>query len=597
MNLKYWPNKIATTSDDNFEIIFSDDQNILTLIWENGSWKSTILESILEKKLDLEEWLVIAYSSWLNESFTSVLKPYIDKNKSLTINGDIEVESSNRLLNWFYFTKEWAALLIFLAYSLKKKWLVSTFFWDEKQAYLIPKDSDFFIQLDIEIGKTYIKTLEKSEWEHKSLLTSDFHIKLEKLMNNLRLGTLWNWQKKGKDWSISEKRQYEFEKDGKFTSMVLFSEDVKDIFGTDKDKILNFLWLLTNKNYFLNPQDVKLYFDKGLSLNSLSDGEFQLLIVYALLDIFDSWDTVFLFDEVDSHLHYKNLNILWENLRSIQWKIITTTHIPDSILNNDIAQIRLVREWIIDKDNTPNSLLNRLENISDKNVYEKKVASNIEYICLIDDCTDWFIFLEFAKIKKWTLYDTKIESIHPVKCNSGFKWQPNEIFWWKKLNWIDDFIAKNSNFKTKKIFSICDKDECPIAQIGEDMKFKEYHNGKNSKVQQFWGTWNIYYLSWKRREIENYFLSYTLLSEVWLLEQVNNELGWSQKIQSWNPWDNNWVRDFQAKEIVQMFAQKDLNWNMVWKEYDDLKQIIEKIPANEISDDIEKMYNFIISKI
>jgi hypothetical protein len=34
-----------------------------------------------------------------------------------------------------------------------------------------------------------------------------------------------------------------------------------------------------------------------------------------------------------------------------------------------------------------------------------------------------------------------------------------------------------------------------------------------------------------------------------------------------------------------------------WTDYDKLKQIISKIPANEISEDIVKMYEFIKSKV
>lgn len=601
MNLKYSPNKISKV---NKEITLNS--KITTLIWENWSWKSAILEKIFGNSFSDKENLIIAYSSWLNESFSKILTGFTDISKDLTISW-ISKWYKDNIINSFYFNKYWWWILIFLAYSLKNNkdnewikylWKVKSFFNNDKNKYLIQKEP--LLQFHIDIKKWYIDNLEKWYWKEKSLETSDFHIMLDNLLNNVQL---WTLRKSERTWDKEmalklTKNEYDFSKPKRFTSMVLKTENVKDIFSNNKNKILYFLWLLTNKNYFLDVNDIKLYFNNWeIELNDLSDWEFQLLVVYSLLDLFDSTDTTFLFDEVDSHLHYENINKLWEILASIEWKVITTTHIPDSIINNNIKQIKLVKEWLIDIDNTANSLINRLWNISDSYLYEKKLASKIENIVLIDDCTDWFIFLELSKIKKWLNYNNKIESIQPIKCNSWFNWNPNEIFWEKKIDRINDFILKNNSFFTKKIFSLCDKDECPIAKIDDNMKYKEYHTWTNQKTQQFWNWWNIYYLSWKRREIENYFLSYTLLSEYWLLNEVNIELWNSNKLQLNYPWDNDIVRNFQAKEIVQKIAQKELNWKYVWKDYNDLKEIISKIPADEISEDIEKVYDSIISKI
>lgn len=588
MHLKYSPNKL---SKDNNEINLAS--KITTLIWENWSGKSTILETIMKNQLDRNYWLVISYSSWMNESFTNILKPYINKNKHLTIKWTLE----ENILCWFYFDKRWASFLIFLSYSLKNNWRVKEFLMNDKNKYLL-KDNEPILHFNVKIDDTYISTLKKSLWQHKSLMTSDFHIMLDKLLNSthnwwkLTVFDNWKWY-----WGVKDKNNYDFDRQRSFNALILESKYCKDIFWIDKNKILYFLAMLTNKSYFISLKDVILYFNNWISLNDLSDWEFQLLVVYALLDLFDSKNTIFLFDEVDSHLHYKNINTLWEILKSTEWNIITTTHIPDSIINNKIEEIMLVKWWIIDNDNTANSILNRLDNISNKNIFEKIVASNIEYIVLIDDCTDWFIFLEFAKIKLWHSYNHTIEKIHPIKCYSWYKWSPNEIFWQKKLEWIKDFISKNNIFNTKKIFSICDKDEEIVSKIDDNMKYKEYHSWNNIKTQQFGNGWNIYYLSWKRREIENYFLSYTLLNKYWYLDELNAELWKSNILQENKSWDNNKVRDFQAKEIVQKFTQKELNWNFVWKDYNDLKEIIKLIPPEEISEDIEKMYDFIIHKI
>ena len=43
----------------------------------------------------------------------------------------------------------------------------------------------------------------------------------------------------------------------------------------------------------------KLLIKNDLEFQQLSDGEYQLLSIYALIDLFDEVDTVFLLDEVD----------------------------------------------------------------------------------------------------------------------------------------------------------------------------------------------------------------------------------------------------------------------------------------------------------
>jgi len=590
MKVKYWPNKI-TSNQIELELL----TKITTLIWENWSGKSAILEKILENHFDEEESIVISYSSWLNESFSSIFN-----NKIEVLNSQLKSNNvPDNELKWFYFNSKWSDILIYLAYMLED-WKTKEFI--DNHIFLRSKEIKFNFSINNETYKRFvIEAIKLNEnWDY-NLLMSNFHNQLDIFLKT-SLGNNW--------------KEIDFTKSLNIKNDTLNNKSIKYLFDIKKEaenedweiiklndkqwklfrniELLSFLWIISS--YIMKVEDTKLYFWDN-TLNDLSDWEFQLLVIYSLLDLFDWNNTLFLFDEVDSHLHYKNINKLWEILSSIEWKIITTTHIPDSIINNEIKQIKVVKDWIIDNDNTVNSLIKRLWNISDAHLYEKKLASKVENIVLIDDCTDWFIFLELAKIKKWSNYNTKIESVQPIKCNSWFNWNPNEIFWEKKLNWINEFILKNNSFDTKKIFSLCDKDECPIAKIDDNMKFKEYHDWNNKKTQQFWTSWNIYYLSWKRREIENYFLSFTLLTEFWFLDEVNNELWNSSKLQTNNTWDNDWIRDFQAKEIVQKFAQKELNWNYIWKDYNDLKEIISKIPKDEISEDIEKMYDFIISKI
>lgn len=501
MDFTYTPNK-ANKWNSHFNNTIKLDQNnkIVTLIWWNGSWKSTILETIFKKYIEDDNLKIIAFSSWQNELFSSIFRNHKKKNKKYSTEENLEIKS-------FYFDYSWVRFLVFFATTFKKEWRVRKYLLENNYIKLDENGNDISTRIwfRFRLAQSYINKIlneydREAKWEfiEKLYRNTLYHKYLELFIQN----------QFDKDYDFLDNPEKIIKKFTWFNS-----KDFIDLFWNNINEVFTFLAHATNWwEYNIDLETTDLLFENYIEFKYLSDWEYQLLAIYGILDLFDSNDTVFLLDEVDSHLHYKNINKLWENLSSIQWKLITTTHIPDSIINNEIKQIKVVKDWIIDDDNTVNSLINRLWNISDTYLYEKKLASKVENIVLVDDCTDWFIFKELAKIKKWSNYDDKIEWVQSIKCNSWFNWNPNEIFWEKKLNWINEFILKNNSFKTKKIFSLCDKDECPIAKIDDDMKFKEYHTWDNKKTQNFWSWWNIYYLSWKRREIENYFLSYTLLN-------------------------------------------------------------------------------------
>src|SRR5690606_22623037 len=93
----------------------------------------------------------------------------------------------------------------------------------------------------------------------------------------------------------------------------------------DINKIFSFFALSTNgwlSNFDLPEFDLKF---KNFGFKHLSDGEYQILSTYAIIDLFDNENTIFLLDEIDSHLYYKNLNKMWSILNQTQGVIITTT--------------------------------------------------------------------------------------------------------------------------------------------------------------------------------------------------------------------------------------------------------------------------------
>lgn len=584
-SLKYWPNKITTETK---EIIL--DNKIITLIWENGSWKSAILEQIFDNYFNDDEKIIISYSSWLNESFSSILNLFTEKSKKLTLAWIPEWYNENTI-NSFYFNKSWWKILIFLAYSLKNNmnnektkflWNVKAFLNEDKNKYLLKNEP--LLQFHINIQKAYINKLNDSEWEDKSLETSDFHNMLDKLVNNIQLGTLWTNKEWYKWLLIKEtKNEYDFSKASKITSMILKPEDTKNIFTNDKNKILYFLWLLTNKSYFLNTNDIKLYFNNwALELNDLSDWEFQLLVIYALIDLFDWDNTIFLFDEIDSHLHYSNISNLWDKLKNIKWNIITTTHIWESIVNNNFNNLLYIENWLINNSLTAPEIIKKLWNLTNQIKFEYQVAWTIENLVLIDDDVDWIVFKKLVKKKLWNNSYLKLENITSYKRTSSYN-DTNEAFWKSKLIYVKDFIDANKwkPIKTKNIFLICDRDKLPLTEIKEDLQVNI--NSDYRSIKSFWKT-KTYLLSWKRLEIENYLLHKQLL--------IDNNCFPDYSYNSNFKLDN--------KEDIAILDCKDITHPLYKKEWfneKELDNLIKNIPIDEISDDIEKMYNFIIDKI
>lgn len=611
MQIQYWPNKITS---ERKEIIL--DKKITTLIWENWSGKSAILEKILENHFDETNTTVISYSSWLNESFSNILKKKID-----IFNRKLTSDNVPEDLSWFYFSSKWSDILVYFAYILED-WKTKNFI--DNHIFLAWKEIMLKFSVTSNTYKNLILEAKKLKelWTY-SLIDSTFHSQLKFFLET----SIKNWLK-----------NIDFTKNLNIKDDILNNESIKKLFKIKEEKedyitwdiikitnnewkiirnheLLSFLWLLST--YFLKIDDSEIKFS-GNNLNDLSDWEFQLLVIYALIDLFDSKETIFLFDEVDSHLHYKNINKLWDMLSSIEWKLITTTHIPDSIINNEIKHIKVVKNWIIDIDNTANSIIKRLANISDHQVYSKKVASNIENIVLIDDCTDWEIFKMLTKQKLWLKEDKNqiLSNIIPIKCHSWYNnSDENKQFWKEKIQWLKDFdsiiLKEDDNqprdwrvknyIKTKNIILLCDKDDYEVYDIlkkdttknKDKIQIREY-----LKIPPVILKWiNVFYLSFLRREIENYFISPTLFKNIdnSLLLEINNKLWSDDALIDLTPNDNSSVRNKDFKEIISKNITS-VDWK--WKDYTVIEnEFISKIPPDEISEDIENLYNFLIDKI
>ncbi|EOG7714067.1 AAA family ATPase [Vibrio parahaemolyticus] len=565
---------------------------VATLIGENGSGKSTILQSIFSEGLNgggHAHLRTVCFSSGQNESFSKHFNEHVKK---------IRRRGKSMVLSSFYYDKTWSKLLVFLATALVRDGKTRTFLLEKgyaKESQDINKDDissklSFSFRVDKRYAQRVQDALKKEEVGEKGTLRqTPFYRSLESFVEELI------------------DREYLFEeklstKTIKLSSYDLLSvkfarinpdEDLDEVdFGDDPS--ISFLTQAVNGN-FINKRSFKLMLLGNIELDDLSDGEYQLLFLYALIDLFDAPNTLFLFDEADSHLHYKNVEKLWSLLHSIQGHAITTTHLLDSISakENRIEHLKVVEHGRINEDNKIKQLISRLSVLSRAKSVEFEVCGKLPNIALLDDYNDWIIFTKLA-VKKG-LDISRLKQVHAIKKTSSCA-SDAERLGQAKVDWTKGFGASESQLNTTRVFLICDRDEAnPNWQKnGVELAGKPYKDllktikwpsGLNTKT---------YLLAWKRREIKNYLLSYTALKQFGVLEQINGaNIAAVDHLNAGDAGDNDSIRRLNAKDVIDPL----INTEGIGLDTDKLQAYIDLIPPAEISEDITNMYNFIIGKL
>ena len=559
---------------------------ISTLIGENGSGKSTLLESIFKNYTGK----IISFSSGQNELFTNIYND-IKRNtfkKFQSINTDSEE------IKKYHFDYDYSRVLIFIALSLKngivRKYLI-------ENQYINSSLSNTSLNIEFELPEYYLtayndaRKKEEKEPEHNSIIKTYIHKYIERII---------------------EKKihsEYDFDKVIKKNNLTLTSDDLLSIFDEkDSWKIFTFISLTNNSAIpIFNYRNSKLLIKNDLEFQQLSDGEYQLLSIYALIDLFDEVDTVFLLDEVDSHLHFNNISKLWNILKTISGKVITTTHISESILNNNFNSITYIEKGKIVNDLVPKKVLEKISNVVNQEKFIYQICSKLENIVLIDDESDWEIFKELAKIKIGEDAITLLKDIVAIKETSSYN-SDFQLFGNEKIEFTKNIktYSISNTINLKNIFMICDLDEYQIANINDNHQciITDKLRTSINKIQKFnHNQTKAYLLSWKRREILHYMISYSMLKEYNKLEElknianyidgdeyINNNFDSDSNIRTTSKANVKFIKQLMCKENGDVDADN-------WTDYDKLKQIISKIPANEISDDIVKMYEFIKSKV
>jgi len=483
---------------------------VTTLIGENGSGKSSVLQSIFTQKLSKNDYIaqkVVCFSSGQNEKFSNEFLRYLRKTRS---------EENNLQFSCFYFDKSWSRLLIFLSTTLKQKGKVRQFLIEAGYADEIDGlDNSSTLKIFFRVESQYVRQVEEAlsreaRGDLDTVRQTAFHRTLESFIENCI------------------QQRYDFDEPIKKNLFNVLPENLLSVsFDTERleegDKVkpkfdpeIGFFIRACHNANFLDRDACSLLLKNGLELGDLSDGEFQILFLYAIIDLFDSEDTLFIFDEADSHLHFKNVEKFWNCLKQTKGKSLSTTHLLDSIYCVGVENIRILNRGKVYLPSDSNELIGRLSQLSNIKKSEFKALTYYEKIVLVDDLNDWFIFKELFKHTRKgkgfpdEYYDEKFDQIAVRKVFSSWDTH-NSKFAESKLGWVQSFVkfCEGLDIKTKEIFLICDRDNLPIEGIGTDESPLLVQGIKVSNCNNI----KVHVLSWRRREIKHYLLSYSALGD------------------------------------------------------------------------------------
>jgi hypothetical protein len=255
-------------------------------------------------------------------------------------------------------------------------------------------------------------------------------------------------------------------------------------------------------------------------------------------------------------------------------------------MNSNFERIKYVENGRIETGLAVNELLKRLSDIIGDTDQQYFIASRIENIVLVDDQDDWTIFRKLAVRKNGLGVNEVLDKIIPVKRHSGYN-NINMIFGESKLRFIEEFVASANGrqIETQKIFALCDKDELGVNLVQPDHRVtihQDYNRIRNQSGNQP----NYFLLSWKRREIENYLISHSAFSHFGKLNELQAAFPNNVPVAGNNCDGNNAVAEYRCKPLAHPFYKAS--------GFDEtqLDQLIDQIPANEISDDITNLYTF-----
>lgn len=579
---------------------------IATLIGENGSGKSSILQSVFEQRLagkDHENLKVVCFSSGQNENYSAKFSTYLNRERKA---------GRGLSLECFYYDKSWSKLLIFLATTIKRKGKVRAFLAERN--YVVENeinegsdrekdDLSTTLKCTFKVDKNYIARVQdalsrEERGEADTLRATPYFRSLESFITNL-ISRSYEFEEPLRKQTINITANGLIQVSFDYPRQVQTGDDEAgapnaQAQATSWDPEVAFFTQAADNNYFIDKSRCKLVFNGNIELDQLSDGEYQLLFLYALIDLFDSDSTLFLFDEADSHLHYKNVEKLWALLHDIKGHAITTTHLLDSISakENRIEHLKVVEKGRISEDNKVKQLINRLSVLSRAKSVEFEVCGKLPNIALLDDYNDWVIFTKLAARKGLDV--SLLAHVHAIGKPSSRN-DDNEQIGKAKIDWTQSLSKAETEFETQNVFLVCDRDnsnprwhENGVLLLGDPREeVSRIRWPGNKRIQTF-------LLAWRRREIENYLLSYSALTHFGAIGAINNnQLGQDLHLRDGDPGDNDGIRMLDAKQVVNPLIETQ----GVGKDLTKIEFYVNQMKPAEISEDITNMYNFIIGKL
>ena len=270
----------------------------------NGSGKSSILKSIFDEKLKpgstyYQDYKIVCFSSGQNESYSDRFARYLNTERK---------DKRALSLDCFYYDKSLAKLLIFLSTTGNENGLVRKFLVQNNYVIENEYDEDLTtkISFSVKVDKAYTDLVKQAydkeaKGDDNVITNKAYHQTLNNFINSL----------------VDE--SYDFSEPLDLIPIKLTQEKLSKVsFESEEqtpfDSKIMFFTQAADNDYFIVKNSFDIEFvcvnkaegeDEKLRLEDLSDGEYQLLFLYALIDLFDKSNTLFLFDEADSHLHYK----------------------------------------------------------------------------------------------------------------------------------------------------------------------------------------------------------------------------------------------------------------------------------------------------
>lgn len=500
-------------------------QGLTVLVGTNGSGKSSFLESLFFNHIlrDIRQQSpfgnCIVYSSGVNESFTPLYQAQLKVlyNNSLKLVSSHDTNGLNSRSK-YYFSKEWAPFIL-LASTFLARESSNTIKWmnhfNLKTAYF---------EFEIYLPSSFKKKLRQA-YRNIEEGRSDYGFESSQLVKfvNILVGGDLEEKLAHSRLKISWGDKHNLESHPRSAMNTSISNQIFDtqLFASldetinPVDSFFQMLQVLSfggNRTKYISLDLSTIVFSREnqlIGLHDLSDGEFQILLNSALLDLFDQERSLFLLDEIDAHIHSTMIKKVWSSFEGVRGYVFTTSHNLLTISNSDYNRIIFLEDGTIITDSSKKiKLVDDICGTLFGGPVFKSLLYSIENVVLIDDHNDWEIYKTLL-IRMGRDVAQLESNLLVLKRNSGTDVNERSNLISPKRSFVDEIklIAENnsdinsSQIKLKNIFFICDSDAYVFRGAGLD-RTSESITIKGNRI-------NINSFIWNRRYIESYLISPT----------------------------------------------------------------------------------------